>query len=137
MFIQRLVKVAAAASLFTLFGGLVLAHHAVVGYEREKFVTMKGVVSEWRWRNPHCFLVWKTMDNNGNAVEWTGEMASPMTMTSLGLTRTTFKPGDEVMVEAYPAVKGTPQSILRKVMRDGKVLMDQNPLAGNRQGGDR
>jgi hypothetical protein len=121
-----------------MLGSLVVsAHHAVAGYERDKVLTLKGTVTEWRWRNPHCFLVWTVKDSNGNSVEWTGEMASPMTMQSLGLTRTTFKPGDEVTLEVYPAMKGTPQSILRRVTKDGKVLMDQNPLAGNRQGGDR
>ena len=55
----------------TMLGGLVSAHHAVVGYDRKKTVTMKGVVTEWRWRNPHAFLVFDVKDES--AVPGTGD----------------------------------------------------------------
>ena len=130
MRIQRLLAVAVAMVVFTMLGGLVSAHHAVAGYDKSKPLTMKGVVTEWRWRNPHVFLVWKVTDDTGKAVEWTGEMASPMTMTSLGLARTTFKAGDEITLEVFPAANGNPQSILRRVILNGKVVVNQNPLLG-------
>ena len=130
MRIQRLLAVLVVTLVFTTFGGLVSAHHAVNGYDKTKPMTMKGIVMEWRWRNPHVFLVWKVTDEGGNVVEWTGEMASTMTMTSLGLSRTSFKAGDEVTLEVFPASGGTPQSILRRVLMNGKVVVSQNPLLG-------
>jgi len=128
--IQRLVALTLAVVVFSMVVSTVSAHHAVAGYDKSKSLTLKGTVTEWRWRNPHIFLMWKVMDEKGNPVEWTGEMASPMTMTALGLTRLTFKAGDEVVAEVYPASNGTPHSIIRKVTMNGKLVVDQNPLVG-------
>ena len=128
--VRRLLMVAVFALVLTLLAGVVSAHHAVAGYDKTKTLTLKGVVTQWRWRNPHIFLMWNVTDEKGTAVEWTGEMASPMTMTALGLSRQTFKAGDEVTAEVMPASNGTPHSIIRKVMVNGKVVVDQNPLVG-------
>jgi hypothetical protein len=113
-----------------MLGGLASAHHAVVGYDRAKTVVLKGVVTEWRWRNPHAFLVFNVKDESGKVVEWTGELLSPISMTAAGLSRSSFKPGDEVTITALPALKGTPQSIIQKIVNgEGKVVLDRsNPL---------
>ena len=40
-----------------------LAHHGTgVAYETEKTVTVKGVVTEWIWANPHCGLLFDATD---------------------------------------------------------------------------
>jgi hypothetical protein len=65
-------------------------------------------------------------DENGKVVQWTGELQSPISMVASGLSRDSFKPGDEVTVTGYPAQKGTPQSIIRKVVNaEGKVMIDR------------
>src|SRR3954464_839204 len=85
--IGRFITLAGFCGLFALAATTALAHHAASGYDKSRPVTLKGVVTEWRWSNPHTFLVWKVTDDKGWVTEWTGEMASPMIMTSLGLTR--------------------------------------------------
>ena len=127
---QRVLAVVVFALIFAMLGGLVSAHHSVVGYDRKKTITLKGVVAEWRWRNPHAFLVWDVKDESGKVVQWTGELQSPITMVAAGLSRTSFKAGDEVTVTGYPASKGTPQTIIQKIVNaDGKVVIDRsNPL---------
>jgi hypothetical protein len=51
-------------------------------------------------------------------------------MTAAGLSRNSFKPGDEVTVTGLPATKGTPQSIVQRIVNaEGKVVLDRtNPL---------
>lgn len=116
--------------VFSLLGATLSAHHAVVGYDRNKTVVLKGVVAEWRWRSPHAFLIFDVKDDSGKVVRWTGEMLSPISMTAAGLSRSSFKAGDEVTVTALPALKGTPQSIVQKIANaEGKVVLDRtNPL---------
>ena len=124
---QRVWAIAVFALIFTMLGGLVSAHHSVVGYERKKTITLKGVVAEWRWRNPHAFLVFEVKDESGKVVQWTGELQSPLSMVAQGLSRSSFKPGDEVTVTGYPASKGTPQSIIQKIVNaDGKVMINRS-----------
>ena len=124
---QRVWAIAVFALIFTMLGGRVSAHHSVVGYERKKTITLKGVVAEWRWRNPHAFLVFDVKDESGKVVQWTGELQSPLSMVALGLSRSSFKQGDEVTVTGYPASKGTPQSIIQKIVNaDGKVMINRS-----------
>ena len=128
MSINRSVAVVVVSLVFVMLGGVVsAAHHSRTGYEDELTVTLTGVVQEFRWRNPHTFLVWTVTDENGNEVEWAGEMLSIQTVTSWGLTRRSFEPGDEVTVTAFPATRGAPIGIIQKVVMaaDGKVVVDQ------------
>ena len=68
-------------------------------------------------------------EEDGKEVEWAGEMLSIQTVTSWGLTRNSFQPGDEVTVTAFPATRGAPVSIIQKVVMtaDGSVVVDQTP----------
>jgi hypothetical protein len=127
---QQVIALIGFVALFTVVCTAMPAHHAAAGYEKSKPVTLKGLVTEWRWRNPHVFLVWKVADNQGSWTQWTGELASPMIMTSLGLTRLTFKAGDKIVAEVFPASDGTPHSVIRKVLMNDRLIVDKNPLAG-------
>ena len=122
--------VAAVVALSALLwpAGPVSAHHSRAGvYESpDKTITMPAVVAEWRWRNPHVFLVWDTKGPDGTVVQWVGELSSITTMMGEGMTRTTLKPGDQVTVTVVPARSGAPQGQLVKVvMADGKVPLDR------------
>ena len=130
MRIDRSVATVVFALAFVMLGGVVsAAHHSRTGYEAERTVTLTGVVKEFRWRNPHTFLVWTVTDDIGKEVDWSGEMLSIQTVTSWGLTRRSFQPGDEVTVTAFPATRGAPISIIQKVVMaaDGEVVVDQTP----------
>jgi hypothetical protein len=92
---------------------------------------VKGNVVEWRWRNPHCFLVLGVKDDKGEVVQWIAETNSTITLQSAGLSRNSFKAGDEVTILVFPNSKGAPQGILRRVTTaDGKVVLDQSGLEG-------
>jgi hypothetical protein len=122
-----------ALVLVLILGGVVSAHHSRAGiYETDdKRIEMKGTVTEWKWRNPHVFLVWNAKDSNGKVVQWTGELSSVTSMMSEKLTRTSFKAGQEITVSVVPARAGTPQGLLVKVvMEDGSVPLDrtQGPI---------
>src|SRR5580704_14202412 len=73
-----------------------LAHHGNAIYDESKAVTVKGVVTEWVWANPHCLLEFDVKDDKGNTVHWTAEVSNPPDMIARGWSRKMFKPGDEV-----------------------------------------
>ena len=105
------------------------AHHGSgVSYDTrvEKLITMKGTVTEWVWRNPHCFIVYEVMDADGKAVQWTAETSSTFSMTGeFGWSRTTLKPGDEITISVAPSRAGTPAGLLYKIVSaDGEVLIE-------------
>jgi hypothetical protein len=113
--------------LTVVLGTLASAHHSRAGYDSAagKLLTNNGVVSNVIWRNPHVFVIWDVKDSSGSVVKWTGELSSPTTMISEGMSRETFKAGDPITATFMPAKAGTPHGLLIKVVRpDGKVVID-------------
>ena len=120
------IVLAVVVAAFAL-GASASAHHSRAGYDSAagKLVTNNGVVSNVIWRNPHVFVIWDVKDTSGSVVKWTGELSSPTTMISEGMSRETFKPGDPITATFMPAKAGTPHGLLIKIVRpDGKVVMD-------------
>ena len=102
------------------------AHHSRAGvYEvgEEKVLTLKGTVAEWLWRNPHTFLVVDVPDGKGGVVRWAAESSAPFTMAGQhGLTKNSWKVGDQVIIKVMPARDGRSLGSLYSVQdADGKL----------------
>ena len=53
----------------TLFAGVLLAHHGRAGYDTKgQGITLRGVVTEYKWINPHVFLNWNVKNEKGETV---------------------------------------------------------------------
>lgn len=86
------------------------AHHGTaVSYEQGSWITVKGTVTEFRWRNPHSALFLDIVDDKGAMVNYAIELPSPVLMSrSNGWTRATFKKGDTVEFRVHPSRTGAP-----------------------------
>jgi hypothetical protein len=90
---------------------------------------LTGVVSEYRWRNPHVWVVWNVKDENGKTVQWAGELPAINTDLSLGMTKNSLKVGDEIAVTINPSRLGTPDGRVWKIVKnDGTVVMDLSQM---------
>ncbi len=85
-------------------------------YDGSKRVTLKGIVQEFRWVNPHVIIVVATEPaaDTASAV-WAVEMSSPGNMRRLGWSGTTLKVGQPVEISAAPLRDGTPGASCRTV----------------------
>jgi len=93
-----------------------LAHHGNANYDTETKITVKGTVTEWLWANPHCILQFDAKDDSGKVVHWRVETENPTQITHYGLTRTSFKPGDEVTVTMITVKNGKPIGRIEEVV---------------------
>jgi Family of unknown function (DUF6152) len=84
------------------------AHHGNSAYDEQARVSIKGVVTEFVWTNPHCQIYLDVKDKNGKAVNWGVETNSPAILTRAGWTSRSVKPGDEVTIIMCPAKNGAP-----------------------------
>jgi hypothetical protein len=85
------------------------AHHGTaVTYDQGTFITVTGIVTEFRWRNPHSSLHLDITDDNGKVINYTIEMASPGLMVRQGFNRNRFKVGDKVVFKVHPSKTGAP-----------------------------
>ena len=90
-----------------------LAHHGAASFESGKTVTVKGTVTEYVWSNPHVLVKVDAKDDSGNVVHWVLEAWNPVTQTSRGWTKNTFKPGDDVSLDITPAKNEKPVGEIR------------------------
>jgi predicted RNA-binding protein (virulence factor B family) len=84
------------------------AHHGNAAYDTEKTVTVKGVVTEYIWANPHVFVKVDAKDDSGNTLHWVIEAQNLVSQSELGWTNVMFKPGDQVVIDVTPAKNGRP-----------------------------
>lgn len=99
------------------------AHHGNAAYDIKKQITLKGSVTRWAWTNPHCVILFDVTDESGQLSHWTAETENPSTMTHMGWSRQSFKPGDPITITVYPAKNGAPIGrIISAVTADGQKL---------------
>ncbi|HEV7967851.1 MAG TPA: DUF6152 family protein [Candidatus Acidoferrales bacterium] len=117
-----LVIFARVVVVFTL-SGPALAHHGNAAYDLENPITLRGVVSEFVWSNPHVQIYFDVKDDKGKVVHWASETVSPGLLSRAGWTKTELKPGDEITITLGPAKNGAPVGFaLKIVLANGKVL---------------
>ena len=101
----------------------VRAHHTGSTLLSETTITLKGVVKNWLWSNPHCLLTIEVTDDKGQAVQWVMELQAPNSIFSEGYRKNSFKPGDVVTVTANPVTNGRPYGRMSGVMlADGTTI---------------
>jgi hypothetical protein len=89
----------ALAAATTICTQPVRAHHSIYGiYDRSRPATLDGTVAEFQLVNPHPFLFIDVADAAGAAERWRLEMDNRTELADIGVTASTFKPGDRVVV---------------------------------------
>lgn len=76
-----------------------LGHHSLYGaYERSEDTALEGAVVEFRFINPHPFLVIEVSREDGSRETWELEMDNRRELAGLGITAQSFAPGERVVV---------------------------------------
>jgi hypothetical protein len=104
----RLLVLSLVAPVFIAVCLPALAHHGNASYDTEKTVTVKGVVTEYIWANPHVFVKVDAKDDSGNTSHWVIEAQNLVQQANLGWSNEMFKPGDQVVIDVTPAKNGRP-----------------------------
>jgi hypothetical protein len=74
------------------------AHHSISGvYDSSRQQRLEAVVAEFKFVNPHPFVI-VTVEAAGGAQSWRLEMDNRFELADVGMTETTLKPGDRVVV---------------------------------------
>jgi hypothetical protein len=81
----------------------VAAHHSQAIYDRVNTITIEGVVTDYRWTNPHTYLYVEVKNDAGGTVVWPIEGQVTAILRRLGWDSDTFAPGDRVTVVAHPS----------------------------------
>jgi Family of unknown function (DUF6152) len=94
------------------------AHHSSAMFDPSRTVTLKGVVKEFRWTNPHATLRVSVKSDQGPEREWNIEMNSPEHLARAGWRSDTLQTGDAVSLVIHPA---------RDTTDDGQFMSGTGP----------
>ena len=123
---SRLLPMALVAlgGLIAVWVAPVTAHHSFAAeFDANKPITVKGVVTQIDWTNPHVWFYINVKDEDGKTVRWAWEMGAPHQLQQRGWLRETMKVGDVVTVAGSLARDGSNRANARNVTTaDGKTL---------------
>ena len=108
-----------------LLSGPTLAHHSFAMFDQTKDVTLKGVVREFQWTNPHAFIHIEVTNESGGKDMWQVELNSPNNLKRQGWKSTSVKAGDEVTLVLKPLRDGSRGGLFVSMkLPDGSTLGD-------------
>lgn len=111
--------------------GPALAHHSPAAFDRTRTETIEGIVRDFRWQNPHSWILLEVKDADGDMVVWSVEMTSPTFLVRAGWRSNSIKPGDTVTVTVNPVRTGEPSGMFVSLrMADGSVLTERPARLG-------
>jgi hypothetical protein len=106
---RRLLPIAVAVGI-ALAAAPTLAHHSRAMFDMGKNMTIRGVVEEYRWQNPHSQIVVRVgagAADSSTVGTWKVEASAIGVMTSSGWTPRTYKFGEPITVVAHPNKAGS------------------------------
>jgi hypothetical protein len=107
-----------------------LAHHGTAAYDTKNLITLKGIVTDFSFINPHTQIYIDVKDDNGGVINWGCELTSPARLARVGWTKDSLRPGDQIIVTVGPAKNGAHVGVIRTIAVNGKTLspgLDEAP----------
>lgn len=105
------------------------AHHAWRGFDKANQTTLKGIVKEFDWSNPHVWITLEVKDDKGGVEKWSAGGPSPSRLANAGWDKNTVKPGEEITITGARGNDGSREVRLDKViLPDGREM----PCYGSR-----
>jgi hypothetical protein len=104
-------------------------HHSFAPYEPTRQIKFSGVVTEFKWRNPHVYIEMDVADkSSGKPHHWLIECANPGILNRVGWKHNMIKAGDAITVIASPLRNGDPAALLKQItLADGRKFSNGGP----------
>jgi hypothetical protein len=133
---RRMLLVALAAGIGAPYSAR--AHHSAAAFDTSQNVAIEGVVTKYRWMNPHVYMAVRTTAPDGTSREQEIEAGASSVLLPLGLTPESVKIGDAVTIRGNPSRRGPGHIVLGRelVKADGSVLPLNIATAASRKAPD-
>jgi hypothetical protein len=98
------------------------AHHSFAAqYDRNKPITLQGVVTKLEWTNPHIYLYVDVKEPTGKVTHWAVEGGAPGILYRAGWRKDSVTVGSAVTIEGFLARDGSKLANLRTLtLADGR-----------------
>jgi len=120
----RIIAAVLVAGVLAAPSGPSLAHHSfAVYFDPDREVSVTGVISTFRFTNPHGLVVIDVTEADGTVHSWRAETNAPVVLQRRGWTRSSLRAGQNVTISGWQARDGSRYMRLREA-RDaqGRVV---------------
>jgi len=111
--------------LLLLAGKVADAHHSFSAvYDGTKQATVTGIVTQFRFVNPHAMMYLDAPDASGKTTKWVVEFDGRLNLSNFGWTENSIKSGERVTVTGNPShTESNRLFFLKLVHSDGTELI--------------
>lgn len=125
---MRILPLVVVVAVMWLVGPAAAHHSFAVHFIPDKQISVTGVVTDFRFANPHGLVFFDVKNDNGEVEKWRAETNSPSLLQRRGWSRSSIKAGDTVTIVGWPARDGSPFMRIDKVVfSDGRELSSRGP----------
>jgi hypothetical protein len=123
-----LLATSAGIAALLMVAAPIFAHHGTSAYDTTKLTTVKGMVTDFQFNNPHVMISVESKDDKGKVEMWITEANSPNVLTRHGWDRDIIKKGDQITIIGYRPKNGAKTMRLQKVVLSDGQELDPNSL---------
>jgi hypothetical protein len=76
-------------------------HSTAVNFDRNVIITVEGVVSEYRFQNPHVQILMDIVNESGESEVWMVELSAKNQLLRGGWTGNEFTPGQVLSIDGW------------------------------------
>ena len=118
--------------LVLVFNSTATAHHASAPhFLLSERVTVEGVITDFKLVNPHGYIYFDVIGENGKTVNWRCSLTTRARMLSRGWTDDMFKKGERVTMTGSPARREANHCFFRTLkMADGRSIEGSENITG-------
>jgi len=111
-------------TVLACYAGPISAHHSGEMFEPERTVTLSGIVQEFRYINPHSWLIVDIDNEDGSTTIWGFEAEGPQDLMHGGVRKSDLPPGARITVTGRPMKDGRPAAIWSTIVKDDGTLLN-------------
>jgi Family of unknown function (DUF6152) len=109
------------------------AHHSFAPvYDAKRTITVEGIVTQFRFVNPHAMMFMDVTDKEGKVVKWVVEFDGNLNLSERGWTADSIKAHERVTVTGNPTHTNSPKMFFVRLVRpDGTELLREDRQRSN------
>jgi hypothetical protein len=113
------------------------AHHSFAStFDRERPLTVTGVITKVNWGNPHIWFFIDVTNADGTTTNWGFETNPPGLMQRVGITKERLKLGETITVDGFGTKDGSSNGAAQRIrFQDGRNVFAGIP--GQEESGER
>ena len=97
------------------------AHHSFSMFDGSREITVKGIVKEFQFVNPHAWILVTVTEGPEKGKVWGFETEAPAALVHMGIEKNTIRPGETVTLSGWPMRDGRPAAALTRLRNAANV----------------